>query len=345
MINIDDRLLDQLTEKQYWLLSHIVKRINKDGVCWPSLETIQRDTKWKDWRTVNKVRDELVKMDIIIVKPRMKEEGGRASNMFILNTDMIGVFVTATRLQAMTTPPLHEMQGPPLHEMQPTPLHEMQGEVLTNEVLISSPVSPEAPNRFDGLIDEAILYLNSVAGKNFKPTTKKYRSAINARLREGYSIDDLKQVVDSKFAQWGNDAKFDEYLRPQTLFGTNFDSYLDASKKESFSNTDRQLNDIDLPPEEQQGYADYIAYVIETYNALYRSTCKVMSKRDWHDYRNNITLPGLPFQMTPNEKKKLMTRVHDRLNSDTHFRAKFSSVFECFTQSARAIINQQKPIV
>lgn len=222
------------------------------------------------------------------------------------------------------------------------PYHLIPSPSISKE---DSRVAPDTTNRFDGLIDEAIQYLNSVAGKNFKPTTKKYRSAINARLREGYSIDDLKQVVDSKFAQWGNDAKFDEYLRPQTLFGTNFDSYLDASKKESFSNTDRQLNDIDLPPEEQQGYADYIAYVIETYNALYRSTCKVMSKRDWHDYRNNITLPGLPFQMTPNEKKKLMTRVHDRLNSDTYFRAKFSSVFECFTQSARAIINQQKPIV
>lgn len=337
MINIDDRLLDQLTEKQYWLLSHIVKRINKDGVCWPSLETIQRDTKWKDWRTVNKVRDELVQMGIIIVKPRMNKQGGRASNMFILNTDMIGVFVTAPRLQAMSGAPLHEMQG--------GPLHEMQGEVLTNELSISSPVKPEGANPFDGLIDEAVEYLNSAAKKNFKATTKKYRAAINARLREGYSIDDIKQVVDSKVAQWGNDPKFDEYLRPQTLFGTSFDSYLNAAKKESFSNTDRQLNDIELPQEEQQGYADYAAYVIENYNALYRSTCKVMSKRDWHDYRNNVTLPGLPFQMTPNEKKKLMTRVHERLNADTYFRAKFPSVFDCFIQSARAIINQQKPIV
>jgi hypothetical protein len=136
-----------------------------------------------------------------------------------------------------------------------------------------------------------------------------------------------------------------QYLRPQTLFSSNFESYLQAARHESFSNTDDLLNDVELTAEETQGYNDYITYVIETYNDLYRSACKVMSKADWRDYKTNITLPGLRFAMTPEEKKRLMTRVHDRLNSDTYFRQKFGSVFDCFIQSARAIINQQKPIV
>jgi uncharacterized phage protein (TIGR02220 family) len=191
-------------------------------------------------------------------------------------------------------------------------------------------------------VKEVIQYLNKVCSTNYKLTTKATKSHIHARLKEGFSVADMKQVIDSKFREWGRDEKMSKYMRPQTLFSSNFESYLQAEK---FSNADDRLNDIELTPEENQGYSEYIAYVIETYNPLYRSACKVMSKADWKDYKTNATLPGLPFQMTPNEKKRLMTRVHDRLNSDNYFRQKFSSVFDCFIQSARAIINQQKPIV
>jgi uncharacterized phage protein (TIGR02220 family) len=194
-------------------------------------------------------------------------------------------------------------------------------------------------------VKEIIEYMNQVCGTSYKLTTKATKQHIHARLKEGFAVADMKQVIDHKQGEWGRDAKMSKFLRPQTLFSSNFESYLQAARHESFSNTDDLLNDVELTQEETQGYNEYITYVIETYNDLYRSGCKVMSKADWKDYKTNATLPGLPFQMTPNEKKRLMTRVHDRLNSDGYFRQKFASVFDCFLQSARAIINQQKPIV
>ena len=143
MINLDDRLLDRLDDRQMWLLLHIVKRINRDGVCWPSMGQILKDTKWKDERTVKRVRDELVEMKIIKVSTRMKQTGGQTSNLFSLETDQIGVFVTAKRLQEMQGPGVHEMGGRPSQNLQGPGVHEMGGEVLTKEVLtIENSLSP-----------------------------------------------------------------------------------------------------------------------------------------------------------------------------------------------------------
>jgi uncharacterized phage protein (TIGR02220 family) len=78
-------------------------------------------------------------------------------------------------------------------------------------------------------IKEIIDYLNKVTGKKFKNNTKSTVEHISARINEGYSIDDFKSVIDFKNIQWGKDAKMSEYLRPQTLFSANFESYLQAA--------------------------------------------------------------------------------------------------------------------
>jgi predicted phage replisome organizer/uncharacterized phage protein (TIGR02220 family) len=73
-----------------------------------------------------------------------------------------------------------------------------------------------------------IDYLNEKAGTKYKASTKKTQSCIHARIAEGFTIDDFKMVIDKKCADWLNDAKFAQYLRPETLFGTKFESYLNA---------------------------------------------------------------------------------------------------------------------
>ena len=79
-------------------------------------------------------------------------------------------------------------------------------------------------------IREIVEYLNSVLGTNYKPTTKKTTSLIKARFNEGFTVDDFKSVIDTKSSDWRNDAKMAEYLRPETLFGTKFESYLQKGK-------------------------------------------------------------------------------------------------------------------
>lgn len=76
------------------------------------------------------------------------------------------------------------------------------------------------------LIESVVTYLNDVCGTRYKTTTPKTRSLINARSKEGFTLDDFRRVIDVKATQWLGDPKMRSYLRPETLFGPKFESYL-----------------------------------------------------------------------------------------------------------------------
>ena len=75
-------------------------------------------------------------------------------------------------------------------------------------------------------IKNIIDYMNEVLGTKYKHNSKSTVQHINARLNEGFTVDDFYFVVQKKTQQWGNDLKMAQYLRPQTLFSTKFESYL-----------------------------------------------------------------------------------------------------------------------
>ncbi|PHD85513.1 conserved phage C-terminal domain-containing protein [Bacillus toyonensis] len=86
--------------------------------------------------------------------------------------------------------------------------------------------------------EDIVSYLNEKAGKSFKHKTAKTRSLIKARFKDSFTIDDFKRVIDIKAAQWLNDSHMSQYLRPETLFGTKFESYLnEKGAKNNVSNS------------------------------------------------------------------------------------------------------------
>lgn len=76
------------------------------------------------------------------------------------------------------------------------------------------------------VVSEIIDYLNQKTGKHFRKSIANTTRAINARIKEGFTVDDFKAVIDKKVIEWGKDERMKQYLRPQTLFGTKFESYL-----------------------------------------------------------------------------------------------------------------------
>ena len=81
------------------------------------------------------------------------------------------------------------------------------------------------PDRSSSKVAEIIDYLNAVLGTNYRASSKKNVSLINARLNEGFTVEDFKSVIDKKASAWqGTDMA--KYLRPETLFGTKFEGYL-----------------------------------------------------------------------------------------------------------------------
>lgn len=77
-----------------------------------------------------------------------------------------------------------------------------------------------------------IDYLNKKASTNYRASTKNTQNFINARVKEGYTVEDFKKVIDSKSKEWLN-TDFEKYLRPATLFGTKFENYLNEANKKT----------------------------------------------------------------------------------------------------------------
>ena len=76
--------------------------------------------------------------------------------------------------------------------------------------------------------DEIIQHLNMRAGTKYKSNTVKTKQLIKARLNEGFTLDDFKTVIDKKCVEWCG-TEFEKFLRPNTLFGTKFESYLNQN--------------------------------------------------------------------------------------------------------------------
>jgi len=82
------------------------------------------------------------------------------------------------------------------------------------------------------LAQEILEYLNKKAGKKFKISAESNLKIIRARISEGYTLENLKEVVDKKSSEWSSlvfsDGKpASNYLRPSTLFASkHFENYL-----------------------------------------------------------------------------------------------------------------------
>lgn len=90
------------------------------------------------------------------------------------------------------------------------------------------------PKNYDCRIP--IAYLNQVTSKNYKYIDKSIK-LIKARYNEQFNLEDFKKVIDTKVGEWAN-SDMEKYLRPETLFGAKFESYLN---QKNYSN--RLVND------------------------------------------------------------------------------------------------------
>jgi uncharacterized phage protein (TIGR02220 family) len=95
---------------------------------------------------------------------------------------------------------------------------------IDNNIYSRAEDSPTArPEQAD--VTEVVEYLNQAAGTSFKKNTPKTVRAVKARMKEGFTVEDFKAVIDKKVREWkGTDMQ--KYIRPETLFGTKFEGYL-----------------------------------------------------------------------------------------------------------------------
>lgn len=116
------------------------------------------------------------------------------------------------------------------------------------------PVKKKEPPPYQEIID----YLNEKAGKRFK-VNDKTKAHINARVNDGYTLADFRAVIEKKVAEWRG-TEMDKFLRPETLFGTKFEGYLNQNdtvrkkaKSTGFSNFEERNYDFDALERELLG--------------------------------------------------------------------------------------------
>ena len=113
-----------------------------------------------------------------------------------------------------TEPRTADTDGPRTPTTKPQPLFDEP----------QTPAQPKGPDPTEEIVD----HLNRSAGTHYKATTANTRKLIKARLKEGFTVDEIKMVIDKKCADWLRNPAMVEYLRPETLFGNKFESYLNA---------------------------------------------------------------------------------------------------------------------
>lgn len=116
-----------------------------------------------------------------------------------------------------------------------------------SEAAVQVPASNDTKYPYKEIID----YLNLKTGKQFSNKAKDARRHIHARIEDGYTVDDFKKVIDIKAAEWKDDPGMNKFLRPSTLFGNKFESYLNQKvfakkqqKKNKFNNFDSRNYDM-----------------------------------------------------------------------------------------------------
>lgn len=115
---------------------------------------------------------------------------------------------------------------------------------LTNNQQQYKKVKEDKESKNINIYLEIISYLNEKAGTTYRHQSKDTQKYINARLNEGYTVEDFRTVIDNKCSEWLEDEKMQKYLRPSTLFGTKFENYLQEKKEDCRSEYDKQFDGI-----------------------------------------------------------------------------------------------------
>lgn len=196
VISAEVRYSKRLKDKAKLLYGEITALCNKEGYCYANNKYFS-ELYGVSTRTITELISDLVKEGFIHIKLDYKE-----------NTKQI----LKRRIY------LSKKTSIPLEENFYTPIEENFQDNNINKNNINN-------NKY---IVEIIDYLNEKTNSNYKATTRATEQKINARIREGFTLEDFKKVIDKKTDEWKG-TQLEQYLRPDTLFGTKFESYLNQN--------------------------------------------------------------------------------------------------------------------
>jgi len=147
MINIDTRLLSQINPDELYLVCYIVNYMNQNKMCFPSNAKLSKDSTFSQSKIL-RVKNSLVDKKIMTVTRRFRADGSQTSNLYKLQTEYIGVFVSAKNMSDLDTTPFTNEEGEVFTHEEGAPLAMNTQEVLANRSINNIKVLKECENSF-----------------------------------------------------------------------------------------------------------------------------------------------------------------------------------------------------
>ncbi len=225
-IGLNESIVAQ--QLNYWINTKSAKLINGKKWVYNTYQNWQRDSFpfWSE-ATIRRSFTKLEEMGIVETG-NFNKAGFDKTKWYTINTEKLDKLMSRRAAQNEQTDCSKRADGAAQNEQTNTRDYT---EITTdnNNVLDK----PKTSNSSDGVHKKIIDYLNSKAGVHYKHNANATKRVIDARLKEGYTPADFKAVIDKKVTEWINNPEMSKYLRPTTLFGPKFESYLNQKSVNS----------------------------------------------------------------------------------------------------------------
>lgn len=219
-IGLNESIVAQ--QLNYWINTKSAKLINGKKWIYNTYQNWQRDSFpfWSE-ATIRRSFTKLEEMGIVETG-NFNKAGFDKTKWYTVNTEKLDKLMSRRAAQNEQTSCSKRADGAAQNEQTNTRDYTEITTDNNNNVLDKSKTS----NSSDGVYKKIIDYLNSKAGVHYKRNANATKRVIDARLKEGYTPADFKAVIDKKVTEWINNPEMSKYLRPTTLFGPKFESYL-----------------------------------------------------------------------------------------------------------------------
>jgi uncharacterized phage protein (TIGR02220 family) len=142
------------------------------------------------------------------------------------------VFTKCKNTYSLSIPNFPKYYGSYKKRDTPTPSNKRKEKKIKEKKSKVTPLPPSGESVWGDKISEVIKYLNEKSGKNYRTDDHTTVRVILSLLKANYSVSDFKTVIDNKCTDWLGTER-EQYIRPKTIFGDNFESYLNQVKQMS----------------------------------------------------------------------------------------------------------------
>ncbi|TNL13618.1 GntR family transcriptional regulator [Kosakonia cowanii] len=226
------------------IMARLADYSNDEGVCWPSIETIARQLGAGE----STVRTAIGKLeqDGWLSRQQRRKGNRNASNVYQLNVAKLQTAAFSHLSESDTSKSDGSNSDASNSDASKSGKNggfhpsESGGDPSVNSTTDPSDnknpscqvaAQPDREIVLTDLAIEVLTHLNQVSGSRFQKSRNSLEN-IRARLREGYSVSDLKLVIDLKHEHWHENDKQYQYMRPETLFRpSKFEGYLQSATR------------------------------------------------------------------------------------------------------------------